>query len=471
MTCVFQDFRRPRGMAGLRDGGTHPAVEPRRRRITRGSIPKDQGQKMKTLLSTVALGATLAVTAFAAQAEVTVDVLHAWPGHRHFHEAVAKAFMEQHPDIKINFLAAAESYDTEHQAVVRDAMTGNLPDIVFSGYHLLPELVRQLKARNLDVPLAPFIEAEGGTTWIEQNYAPSMINLTTVDGQIYGLPFNASTPIIFYNKELIEQAGGDTEHLPDTWDGWIALGAKIDALGDNITGASYMIDAWPDDWLWRALISQQGAPFMSEDGKTVAWDNEVGKSALELARRFVTEGGMDQMEFSQGRQQFAAGLTGFTVQSVNSARSFEELAEGKFTVGTDIFPVTNTETGTVPTGGNGGIITAQDAEHQAAAWEYIKFAASPEGQKLAVLGSGYMPTNKLAMAPELLGDFYASHPNWATSLRQLDRAAPWAGYPGTNAVEIWRTQRDIISAVMSGDLSVDDGLQEMVGETNGLIGR
>ncbi|TDE34499.1 ABC transporter substrate-binding protein [Antarcticimicrobium sediminis] len=426
---------------------------------------------MRTYLRTAALAATLSAGAFAAQAEVTIDVLHAWPGHRHFHEDVAEAFMAQHPDIKVNFLAAAESYDTEHQAVVRDAVTGNLPDIVFSGYHLLPELIRQLQARGLDVPLKPFIDAEGGDGWISANHAPSMINLTTVEGQIYALPFNASTPIIFFNKDLIEQAGGDASNLPDTWDGWIELAGKIDALGDTISGMSYSVDAWPDDWLWRALISQQGKPFMAEDGQSVAWDNEVGKSALELARRFVTEGGMVQMDFSQARQQFAAGLTGFTIQSVNSARSFEELAGDKFTVGTDIFPVSNKDSGKVPTGGNGGLITTQDPEQQAAAWEYIKFAASPEGQKLAVLGSGYMPTNKLAMAPDLLGDFYAANPNWATSLRQLDRATPWAGYPGTNAVEIWRTQRDIIAEVMSGDLDVEDGLEELADETNSLIGR
>lgn len=423
-------------------------------------------------LATAALGVSLACTAFAAQAEsITVDILHSWPGHRHFHEAVAKDFMKSHPDIKINFLAPAENYDTAHQAVIRDALTGNLPDIVFSGYHLLPELVNQLKARNLDVPLTPFIEAEGGKDWIEKNYAPSMINLTTVGDTVYGLPFNASTPIIFFNRELVEKVGGDVNDLPDDWNGWLELAKKIEALGGGISGMSYSVDAWPDDWLWRALISQQGVPFMNEDGKTVAWDGETGRAALDLTLRFVDEGGMDLMEFQQARQQFAAGLTGITFQSVNSARSFEELAAGKFTVGTAIYPVADKETGRVPTGGNGGVITAQDEAVQKAAWEYIKFAASAEGQKLAVLGSGYMPTNKLAMAPAILGDFYKENPNWRTSLDQLDRAIPWGGYPGTNSVEIWRTQRDLIAEIMARELSPEEGLAELVEKTNSLIGK
>lgn len=418
-----------------------------------------------------AVAAVLVGLPIAAQAQTTLNVLHTNPAHNPFHEAVAEAFMKQHPDIKINYLASAESYDAMHQALVRDALTGNMPDIVFPGYHLLPEFVRFLESRNLAVPLTPFIEQEGGQAWVDENFYPSMIGLTTVDGSIYGLPFNASTPIVFFNKDLVAQAGGDPENPPDNWDDWIALASKIDALGGDITGMSYSLDSWSDDWLWRALIIQQGAPNLNDDGKTVAWGGDSGRISLELAVRFVEEGGMKLMELSQSRQQFAAGLTGLTIQSVNSVRSFEELSAGKFALGTAVYPVLNKEAGKLPTGGNGAIITAQDPEVQKAAWEYVKFTASPEGQKLAVLGSGYMPTNKKAMAPELLGDFYAEHPNWRTSLDQIDRATAWLGYPGTNSVEIWRTQRDIIAAVMAGDVSIEDGLKEMVDATNGLIGK
>ena len=406
--------------------------------------------------------------AAAAQA-VTIDVYHAWPGHRHFHEEVAKAFMEKHPDIKVRFLAPAESYDFAHQTMIRDSITGKLPDVFHSGYHLLPELVRILGPKGQIADLRPFIEKEGGDAWIKKNFNPAIINLTTIDGAIWAMPFNASTPIIFFNEDLVKRAGGDPANMPTDWDGWIALAGKITALGDNITGMAYDINSWPDDWLWRAFISQQGEPFMNPDGKTVAWGGESGKKALALAVRFMKEGGMKLMDYGQGKQQFVAGLTGFTFQSVNSARSFEELSQGKFKVGTAIYPVENKEKGIIPTGGNGAVITAKDQEKQAAAWEYIKFASSPEGQKIAVMGSGYMPTNQLAMAPELLGDFYAQNPNWRTSLDQIDRAAPWAGYPGTNSVEIWRTQRDLIGAVMSGDTSIEKGLAEMVEQTNRLI--
>lgn len=423
---------------------------------------------MRKLLSTLALGLVLSNPAFA---DVTIKVMHPWPGHNPFHEEVANAFMEKHPDIKVEFRASAENYDTGHQSIIRDAMTGNAPDVYHSGFHLLPELVRTLKAKGEIIDITPYIEAEGGKAFIDENFNTAIANLTTIDGQIWGMPFNASTPVVFYNKELIEKAGGDVNNLPKDWNGWIELAQKINALGGGVTGMAYSVDAWPDDWLWRALISEQGAPFMNEDGQTVAWDGESGTKALELARRFVTEGGMKQMDFDQARQQFVAGLTGFTVQSVNSARSFGELSAGKFTLGTAVFPIDNLADGKLPTGGNGAVILTNDAERQKAAWEYIKFVSSPEGQNIAVRGSGYMPTNQKAMASELLGTFYAENPNWRISLDQIDRAVPWAGYPGTNSVEIWRSQREIIGEVMSGDLSVADGLAEMVSTTNELIAK
>ncbi|MDP0926228.1 ABC transporter substrate-binding protein [Paracoccus onubensis] len=423
---------------------------------------------MRKLLSSLALGLVLGGPAFA---DVTIQVMHPWPGHNTFHEAEAKAFMERHPDIKVEFRASSENYDTGHQSIIGDAMTGNAPDVYHSGFHLLPELARTLSARDQIIDLTPFIEAEGGQAFINENFNPAIINLTTIDGKIWAMPFNASTPVIFYNKELVEKAGGDAGNLPTDWNGWIELGRKIEELGGGVTGMAYTVDVWPDDWLWRALISQQGAPFMNEDGMTVAWDGETGTNALELARRFVTEGGMKQMDFEQARQQFVAGLTGFTIQSVNSANSFGELSAGKFTLGTAVFPIDNPSEGRIPTGGNGAVILTSNPEKQKAAWEYIKFVSSPEGQDIAVRGSGYMPTNQNAMAPELLGDFYKENPNWRISLDQIDRAIPWAGYPGTNSVEIWRTQREIIAEVMSGELSTEEGLAEMVGITNDLIAK
>lgn len=424
---------------------------------------------MKSLMQAALIGAASLLGMSAAQADpITLEVEHFMPAHNVFHEAVAAAFMKQHPDITIKFRNALPSYDEQHQALLREAITNNLPDIYHSGYHLLPEVVHQLQKRGQVISLDDYMAKEG-EAWVNANYEPSILNLGKVDGKLYGIGFNASTPIVFYNADLVKKAGGDPDHFPTNWADMIALGAKIKQLDGGVDGIAYDIHAWPDDWLFRSLILQQGEPIMKADGKTVAFDDGSGLNAMKLARSFVTDGKMSLRDYEQSRQQFAAGKLGIIFASPNSARGFDSLIGTSFKLMSSTYPVANLDKGVVPTGGNGMMILAKDKAKQDAAWEYIKFATSAEGQTIAVLGSGYMPTNKAALAPEYLGKFYEENPNWYTSIKQISRAAPWGGYPGTNGVKIWRTQRDIIGQVMSGDLSPEDGIAKITADTNALL--
>jgi multiple sugar transport system substrate-binding protein len=418
------------------------------------------------LIVTAALG----LTGLARAETITLDVVHAWPGHNSFHEQVAEAFTKTHPDIQIKFRASPPSYDEGHQALLRGIMTNQLPDIYYSGFHLLPEVVAALKKRDRAVDLGPFMNAEGAD-WLKSNYEPSVLGLGQVKGVQYGLAFNASTPVIFYNGDLVKQAGGNPEKLPSDWNSLIELAAKIGKMGDGINGMAYDIHAWPDDWLWRALVMEQGEPIMNADGKTVAFGGTAGLKALELARRFVTDGTMSLRDFDQSRQQFAAGKIGIIFSSPNGARAFSDLVGSRFDLRSAVYPITNRNVGKLPTGGNAAMILTKDKKRQQAAWEFIKFATGPDGQKLAVLGSGYMPTNKHALEPQYLGEFYKKNPNWETSLHQIQFSAPWSGYPGNNSVQVWRTQRDLIGSVMRGDLTPHDGLARMVTETNSLVSK
>src|SRR4029078_5974563 len=85
------------------------------------------------------------------------------------------------------------------------------------------------------------------------NYSDKILALGKVDGKLYGLAFNASSPIMMYNAELVKKAGGDPEHMPDTWDGVLALAKKIrDAGGNDVAGLAYNVNDWPDRMLYHA---------------------------------------------------------------------------------------------------------------------------------------------------------------------------------------------------------------------------
>ena len=425
----------------------------------------------RTLLTgTAAAGVAAALRPALAQAPITLTVMHCWPAHARFHAPIAEAFMAANPGIKITFRTAPPTYDDGHQQILREAVTNQLPDVFYSGYHLMPQLARALARRRQLVDLTPMLDAEGAA-WKAENYAPRMLSLGAVDGRQVGMPFNASSPIVYMNADLVRKAGGNPDAMPTTWDGMIALAAKIKAQGGgDINGMAYDVHAWPDDWLWQTLIFQQGHTLTDPNDETkVAFGGAPGLSALTLARRFVTEGGMAIQGFDQSRQSFTAGKTGLYVNSPANLTGITEGVGRAFELRTAKFPIQNTERGWLPTGGNAAMILTADAARQKAAWAFLKFVSGAEGQKMAVLATGYLPTNIKAIGEAYLGPFYREKPNYRTPVDQYDRSGPWYGYLGTNGVKIWRLQRDLITLVMRGEATPEKALAEMVSETQKLI--
>lgn len=423
----------------------------------------------RAFLAGSASAAALVSTAGYAQQATTLSVMHCWPAHAKFHAPIAEAFMAQNPATKIAFRTSPPTYDDGHQQILREALTNQMPDVFYSGYHLMPQLARALEKRKQLVDLSPMLAAEG-EGWVKENYNPRMLGLGKVDGKQVGMPFNASSPIMYFNADLVTRAGGDPAKMPDTWDGVIALAGKIKALGSDLNGMSFDVHAWPDDWLWQALNFEQGSPLTNPDDETkVAFGGAAGLNGLKLARRFVTEGGMQLQAFEQSRQTFVAGKTGIYFNSPANLTGITESVGTAFVLRTTKYPVTNKEKGWLPTGGNAAMILTPDAARQKAAWDFLKFVSGAEGQKMAVLATGYLPTNIKSLTEPYLAPFYREKPNYRTAIDQYERSGPWYGYLGTNGVRIWRQQRDLITLVMRGELAPEAALARMVDETGKLI--
>ena len=205
--------------------------------------------------------ATPVLTRLAHAQAVTLDVLYAFPAFAKFHEPIAQEFMKRQSDIKIQFRAPAASYDEGHQTMLRQAVTNQLPDVYYSGYHLLAELVRTLVKRNQITEVAPLLAKEDAA-WRKANYSDGILALGGVDGKMYGFAFNASLPIIYFNEQLVKAAGGDPNKMPDNWPDMITLAAKIKDKGADVAGMAYNIHEWPDDWLFRSMILQGGGQML-----------------------------------------------------------------------------------------------------------------------------------------------------------------------------------------------------------------
>ncbi|MBD8878732.1 extracellular solute-binding protein [Roseibium polysiphoniae] len=382
--------------------------------------------------------AALTLVATAASAEQTeIRVHYAIPTiWAETQDKLAAAFMEQHPDIKITLDGPAEGYADGVQRLLREAVAGTAPDVAYVGLNRW----RILEDRGLTQPLDGFI----GDKAAEMGYTPALLSLGSYEGKQHALGTSASTMVMYVNPNLVEQAGGSMDDFPSTFDGVIELAAKIDALGDNVDGV------WigRHDWRFQSLLGAHGGRPMTEDESDITFDSEEGMKAAGLYQRFVKEAGMKPYGQNEARQALPAGTLGIMFESSSLQKRFEEGAGDAFELTVNPTPIVATDMEKVyfPTGGSAITLLTDDAEKQKAAWEYIKYVTSPEGQKIIVENTGYAPANaKVIEDKTYLGAFYEASPNSLAAHTQVaNHAGPWYAYPGAEGV----AATDLIAAAL-----------------------
>lgn len=213
---------------------------------------------------------------------------------------VSGTLTEAHPDIKVKFRNPVASYEEAAQQILRDQITGRLPDVAFNGINQIGLFVD----RGLGAPLDGFAAADGGLAKL--GYYPTLAELAKYKGKLYGLPFAVSTPVLYVNADLLAKAGTDVSALPKTWPELLALGKTIEAkAGTAATGFYYQWEQ-TGNWLFQSLVTSKGGRILKADGCSIAFDDANGMWALKTLEAFG-KSGMPNLGLGQARQSFVAG--------------------------------------------------------------------------------------------------------------------------------------------------------------------
>jgi multiple sugar transport system substrate-binding protein len=420
---------------------------------------------MKHLTKFFAAAAIAMTVSLPAHAETTLTVHYPMPGFfKDVMDTISKKFMEENPDIKIQFANPSATYEEGIQLIMRQAGTAEMPDLTFIGLNRL----RMVQERDLPVDLAPFIAKEGDMGKL--GFSDNILKLAQVKGKQVGLAFATSNPIMYYNADLVKAAGGNPDVPPKTWDEVIALGAKIKALGNGVEGIDFRWQG--DDWMFSALLFGAGGQMLSADEKSVAFAGPEGLKAVETLDRMVKQGGLPVFTAQAGEQAFFAGKVGIEFKTTGALRNTIKSVGDKFDLRTAQIPLIDPVKGKLPTGGNAVVILARNAEKQQAAWKFAKFAAGPYGASVVVPGTGYVPNNELAAkSPEYLGNFYKENPLFVAGLSQMDRMVPWYAFPGTNGVKVTQAIVENLSRIVEQQATPKEALEDAASEVKGLLPR
>lgn len=419
------------------------------------------------LTTSAALAGTVAMPSYlrAKSTPVELQVQYSIPVlFKDLMEKIAADFQKANPTIKVTLRAPEVGYEEILQRNLRDVVTNTLPDVAFHGLNRQ----RTLDERRIPVDLKPFMDADPETPSL--GFSPSLLSLGQTGPKQTGIGFAMSTPILYYNADLLKAAGGDPDKLPTTWDEVIRLAAAISAPAQNRTGLFY---DWTitGNWAWQALVMSHGGTMLNAEETRVAFADEPGQKAIRVLRKMVDEGKMPDIRPDTAFQDFFSGRLGMSMQSTAQLGRYNREIGGRFKLVCGRFPLSAANP-RLPAGGNVAMMFTKDRAKQEAAWKFIKYATGPIGGTAMVNATGYMPGTTIpAQREELLGKFYRENPNHLVAIRQQDVINGWYAFPGQNALRITDVINDHLQSVVNKSKGADDALKAMAAAVQPLLPR
>jgi multiple sugar transport system substrate-binding protein len=371
----------------------------------------------------------------------------------------AEAFNNSQDKYTVKPVFVAESYKGIMQQLRADAAAGHTPAVAQVGYYWL----------NYFSENHQFVDINTLDPGYLNSYLPNVIALcTTPKGQVAGIPYSFSTPVMYYNTELLAEAGLDTKNLPKTVDEMYDWARTV----KNKTGKyGLAMAAAGDFWLEQWEIESNGGRMIqrNDDGSVKAtFASPEGIEALQRISDLINKDKAATYILDDPiKDAFMSGNVAMIGGTIGWSTGIKDGSNFAFVTGP--MPAYANETPRVPVGGNFLAITTQSPEEQAGAWEWIKFLTTPKGYYDWTVGTGYVPPRKdVPETPEFQG-YLKENPMLDACLQQMQYTVPFVSFPGDVGLQIEQDLLDIRDTIMNGDQTAAAALTDLQNKYNKLI--
>jgi len=358
-------------------------------------------------------------------------------------------FQTKNPDIKVNAIYSGNYDDTRVRAL--SALNSGEPAqlaVMFSidAYDLIEQ--------ELIVPFDDVIKSEDEKKWLSSFYPALMAN-GKVEGKTWGVPFQRSTIVAYYNKDMFRKAGLDPEKAPTTWKELIEMGKTLtngDTHGLMIPSTGYPY------WMFQALAIQNGKELMSNDGLTTYFDDPAVVDTLKFWKSLSAEHGImpsGTVEWGTLRQAFLEGQTAMMWHSTGNLSAVKKSAS--FDFGVAMLPG-NVRLGSPTGGGNFYLFKDTTAEEKAAALKLIKFMTAPKQAAAWSIATGYMGVSDAAYKTDALKKYTASFPPALVARNQLEHAV--AEFSTFETARVREGLNNAIQSALTGSKTPKEALGE-----------
>lgn len=364
-------------------------------------------------------------------------------------------FQAENPGIKVKAVYAGNYDDTRVKALA--ALKAGEPvqlSVLFSID------VFDLMDEDVVVPFDELVGSEADRQWM-QSFYPALMQNGMVDGKTYGIPFQRSTIVMYYNKDAFREVGLDPETPPATWDEMVEMGKKLtkrDASGKvERWGVSIPSTGYPY-WMFGALAMQNGQELMNDKGDATMFDAPACVEALQFWRdlgakhQVMAEGTID---WGTLRQKFLEGATAMMWHTTGNLTPVRNGASFEF--GVAMLPAAKRR-GSPTGGGNFYVFKQATPEERQAALTFIKWMTAPERTAAWSMQTGYVATRPDAYETQTLRQYVQEFPPAAVARDQFQFAT--AEFSTHETARVKKFLDDALQAVLTGQKEPAQALAE-----------
>ena len=330
------------------------------------------------------------------------------------------------------------------------------------------------------VPVQKWVDAEKIDLKV---YEPNLLAYYTVDNKLYSMPFNTSTPILYYNKNMFKDAGLDPAKPPKTFDEVAAAAAKLtvkDAAG-KVTRPGITIAIY--GWFFEQLMAVQNAFYANnENGRAAAatataFNSPEGEKILSWWLGMVKSGvaGNIGRKTADTQKAFIGGQTAMTIDSTGVLGDIVTGVGGKFEVGTAFLPrPEGAKGGVIIGGGSLWMLGGHPETEEKAAWTFIKFMTAEKQQAFWHINTGYFPVTLKAYDDADLKKHHEKYPQFKVAVDQLHGTPITRATQGALLGVFTQSRQEIetaIEQVLNNQASPKEALTKTAGIVNAAITR
>lgn len=383
---------------------------------------------MRKLAMAALFAAATMLTAAEARAATDIELFFPVPVNGLLSNEMQKVvgdFNTSHPDIHVTATYTGGYDDTSLKT--RAAMQGGRPPaVVLQSANYLRDYAINGEAMSLN----PLIEKDGTTpTAFMGQFWPALKPNAVEAGQVIGVPFQNSTPVLYYSVDAFKEAGLDPDHPPVTWAEWVDAAQKLTKRdGSQVTRWGLEMNTVEDNLMWLVsgfAMSNGGQYFNADWGGEVYYNTPSTLGAVQFLDDLIHKYKVMPEGTVDANAMTSAFFSGRAAMMLNSTGALSFVRANMKTPYKVAF-IPRSILNAAPIGGGSLMIPAGNSpERVAAAWTLIKWMTSPDIAARWSQFTGYFAPNKAAYDLPSMQAFIKDHPDAKVALDQLQYARPW----------------------------------------------